>query len=113
MNCRGVTHQFKNKTAFKDLHALSLLKHMEDREGIRKYHYGFTKGRSCSTSLVAFYNGLTTSVAQGRAMDVASLVFPKAFDTVIHNLLLLKLEKDLMGVLFSGGGIGWMAVFRV
>lgn len=101
-----------NKTAFKDLHALSLLKHMEDREGIRECRYGFTKDQSCSPNLLAFPDGVTTSVAQGRATDVASLIFSKAFGTVIHNLLLLKLEKDLMGGLFSGGRIGCLTAFR-
>ena len=54
------------------------------------------EGNFSLTNLIAFYDGMTGWVDEGRAMDVVYLDFSKAFDTVSHNILLGNIRKCVL-----------------
>jgi len=70
-----------------------IIKQVEERKVIRSSQHGFTKGKSRLTNLIAFYDGMTGWVEEGRAVDVVCFDFSKASDTVSRNILISKLRK--------------------
>ncbi|CAM4502351.1 unnamed protein product [Lepidochelys kempii] len=70
----------------------SILKHLEEKKVLRNSQHGFTKGKSCLTNLIAFYDEITGFVDERKAVDVF-LDFSKAFDMVSHSILVSKLKK--------------------
>ena len=65
---------------------------------------GFTKGKSCLTNLISFYDKVTCLVDEGKAVDVVFPDFSKAFDTVPHSILLEVLSNCGM----SGFMVRWV-----
>ncbi|PKU40853.1 rna-directed dna polymerase from mobile element jockey-like [Limosa lapponica baueri] len=77
-------------------------KHLEEKKAIRSSQHGFTKGKSCLTNLIAFYDGMTGWMDEGRVVDVVSLDFSDAFDTVSHSILIgLVLGPALFNIFVS------------
>ena len=52
---------------------------------------GLLEGRSCLTNLLEFLEDVTLNLDEGRSVDVIYLYFAKAFDTVLHYRLFVKL----------------------
>ncbi|CAM5153104.1 unnamed protein product [Natator depressus] len=70
----------------------SILKHLEERKVIRNSQHEFTKGKSCLTNLIAFYDEITGSVDEGKVVDMIYLDLSKAFDMVSHSILASTLK---------------------
>ena len=51
---------------------------------------GFREGRFCERKLVEFMNDLANNMQSGGQTDEAKIDFPKSFDKVGHQRLLLK-----------------------
>lgn len=68
-------------------------KQVEEREVIGNRQCLFIKGKSCLTSMVAFYNVMSKWVDEVRVLDVVNLDMSVAFDNVCHIILLGKLRK--------------------
>lgn len=51
------------------------MKHMTDKKATGSSKHGFMKGKSCLIDLISFYNEMTRSLDEGRAVDVIYLDF--------------------------------------
>ena len=68
-----------------------ILLHVESK--ISKQQHGFVVGRSCTSNLLEFLDSISDILSQGEDVDIFYMDFQKAFDTVPHNRLRIKLES--------------------
>ena len=85
----------------------SLMRHMEGNSLIHDNQHGFRQRRSCETQLIDFIHKLSSSMHDGTQTDIVVMDFAKAFDTVPHTHLLLKLRR--LGV--DPTTTGWISSF--
>ena len=69
-----------------------LLDFLEGNALIRDSQHGFRRRRNCLTNLLEFYDWATEERDKGNPVDIVYLDFAKAFDTVPHKRLRVKLE---------------------
>ena len=74
---------------------------------LSKEQHGFMPGRSCVTQLLTAMEGWTTVLQDGIPIDVVYLDFTKAFDSVPHKRLLVKLQAH--GI--TGKLLNWIKAF--
>ena len=68
-----------------------IVNHLNTHTFLLKSQHGFTKGKSCLTSLLSFLEDVTKAIDEGKPLDVIYLDFSKAFDNkrLLHKLNLM------------------------
>ena len=70
-----------------------MLDHLDRHKVLTSLNHGFRSGYSCETQLVVTAHDLLGYYDKNKQVDTMILDFSKAFDTVPHKRLLLKLEN--------------------
>ena len=70
----------------------SIMKHLQDHHILNQCQYGFRQGYSCEAQLASVVEDILHDLDHLKQVDLIFLDFCKAFDTVPHSRLLLKLS---------------------
>ena len=84
-----------------------LMKHMTENKLFTNCQFGFRENRSCILQLLDVLDDLTKAYDENKQTDVIYINIKKAFDTVPHRRLLLKLQA--YG--FGGEILAWIKDF--
>ena len=84
-----------------------LMSDLSDNNLLSSQQFGFQKNSSTSLQLFDFYYDWSAAHNVGNSVNVIYLDFAKAFDSVVHSKLLLKLAAN--GI--SGNLLAWIKCF--
>ena len=73
-----------------------IINHLKANTLLSSCQHGFVSGRSCTTNLLRTHDAWTKLLDDGAKIDAVYLDFAKAFDSVPHQRLLVKLKE--MGI---------------
>ena len=80
---------------------------IESNNLLSSHQYGFRPGYSCTSQLIHLFHEWVKALDKRLSTDVIFLDFEKAFDSVPHDCLLLKLER--FGI--TGSLLSWLTIF--
>ena len=87
----------------------AVMKHVIENDLLSKCQHGFVPGRSTTTQLLSFLDKCADILSVGGTVDTVYFDFAKAFDTVPHKRLLLKLESYEI----KGNILKWIKAFLI
>jgi hypothetical protein len=87
-----------------------MLSHFMSNTLISKAQFGFLPGRSTTSNLIYTDHLIHAEIEKGNAVDVIFFDISKAFDTVPHTTLLLKLSTTF-GI--TGSLLSWVRAFLI
>ncbi len=64
------------------------------QQKLNSYQHGFLPQKSCTTQMVEYIDSLVTSINDNVRTDVIYFDFAKAFDSVNHDVILMKLKHQ-------------------
>ncbi len=71
----------------------AILEHLMKNDLLADPQHGFVPGRDCMTQLLLCLDEWTQMIEDNQAFDVIYTDFAKAFDSVAHQRLLVKLQN--------------------
>lgn len=84
-----------------------MLDHLLKNQLLHGTQHGFLPRRSCATAILSFLNDVTNAVDDHQQVDAVFLDFSKAFDSISHSRLLMKLK----GYGFGGQILTWISSY--
>src|SRR6218665_1192694 len=82
----------------------NVAEHLNGYKVIKGSQHRFTRGRSCLTNLLEFFEEVYEMMDEGKPVDVIYLDFAKAFDKVPHK----RLAKKLQACGIRGQALTWI-----